>query len=136
MYLFSKYNYYFRYYVIDGYYFVIIIMRIPSDQVFALFMIFDWLISIYFFVCSVFSHWVWISMNHTLPHPLMMTPPLSFIYTFLRKEWAQISMNHIPGQFHHYTFTFRDFKYCHMGVSESSTFNQEVMITTPDKRFQ
>ena len=47
-------------------------------------------------------------MNYTLPHPLMMTLLLSFIHTFLRKEWAQIGMNCTPGQFYHYTFTFRD----------------------------
>ena len=28
MYLFPKYNYYFRYYIVSGYYFVIIIMKI------------------------------------------------------------------------------------------------------------
>ena len=99
-------------------------------------MILDQLISIYFFVFFIIPHWVQISMNYTLPHPPMMTLLLSFIYRFLRKEWAQISMNHIPGQFHHYTFTFRDFKHHHMGISKSLTFNQEVMITTPDKRVQ
>ena len=99
-----------------------IIMRIPSNQVFAPFMIFDWLISVYFFVFFIIPHWVWISMNYTLPHPFMMTPPLSFIYMFLRKEWAWISMNHMPGQFYHYTFTFRDFNHCCMGVSKSSIF--------------
>ena len=45
-------------------------------------------------------------------------------------------MNHTPGQFYHYTFTFRDFNHHCVGVSESSTFNQEVMFTTPDKRVQ
>ena len=33
MYLFPKYNYYFRYYVVGGYYFVIIIMKISPNQV-------------------------------------------------------------------------------------------------------
>ena len=75
-------------------------------------------------------------MNYTLLHPFMMTPPLSFIYTFLRKEWAQIGTNHTPEQYYHYTFTFRDFNHSHMGVSISLTSNQEVMITIPDKRVQ
>ena len=82
-------------------------MRIPLNQVFAPFMIFNQLISIYFFVFFIIPHWVQISMNYTLPHPFMMTSPLSFIYTFLRKEWAQIGMNCMQGQFCHYTFTFR-----------------------------
>ena len=46
-------------------------------------------------------------MNYALLHPLMMTLLLSFIHTFLRKEWAQIGTNHTPGQFYHYYFTFR-----------------------------
>ena len=51
MYLFPKYNYYFRYYIVGGYYFVIIIMKNFSKSSFASLMIFDWLINLFFFVC-------------------------------------------------------------------------------------
>ena len=52
---------------------IIIIMRIPPNQVFAPFMIFDQLISVYFFVFFIIPHWALISTNYTLPHPFMMT---------------------------------------------------------------
>ena len=108
MYLFSKYNFLKKYYVIDGYEFINIIMRIPSRQVFVLLTIFDRSISVYFFVSFIISYWAQISMNYTLPHTLMVTLLLSLIHIFLRKEWAWIGKNCTPGQFYHYTFTFRD----------------------------
>ena len=79
-------------------------------------------------------------MNHTLPHPLMITLLINYINTPLRKEWAQISMNHTPGQFHHYLFFhflyFRDFNCSHEGGSKSAIPNKEITIMMPNKRVQ
>ena len=41
-----------------------------------------------------------------------------------------------PGQFYQYTFTFRDFDHHHVGVSESSTSNQEVTTLMSNRRVQ
>ena len=136
---FSKYNYYFRYYIVGGYYFVFMYFLLLwefSQIKFAILMIFDQLISLYFFVSFIIPPWVWISMNYTLPHPITMILLLNFIHTLLRKEWAWISTNCTPGQFYHYTFIFRDFSHSCMGVSKSSTSNQEVTIIIPNKRVQ
>ena len=75
-------------------------------------------------------------MNHTLPHPIMMTLLINYINTLLKKEWARIGMNHTPGQFYHYIFIFRDFNCSHEGGSESAISNQEVTIIVPNKRVQ
>ena len=75
-------------------------------------------------------------MNHTLPHPIMMTLLTNYINTLLKKEWAQTGMNHTPGQFYDYIFIFRDFNHSHEGGSESSISNQEVTIIVPNKRVQ
>ena len=48
---------FFKYYIIDGYDFINIIMRIPSNQVFVLLTIFDPSINVYFFVSFIIPHW-------------------------------------------------------------------------------
>ena len=50
--------------------------------------------------------------------------------------WAEIGMNHTPGQFHQCTLTFRDFDHHYVGVSESSTSNQEVTTLMTNRRVQ
>ena len=75
-------------------------------------------------------------MNHTLPHPIMMTLLINYINTLLKKEWAGIGTNRTPGQFYHYIFIFRDFNHSHEGGSKSAISNQEVTIIVPNKRVQ
>ena len=115
-------------------------MRIPSNQVFVLLTLFDQSINVYFFVSFIIPHWVWVSMNYTLPHPLMMTLLPSFIHIFLRKEWAWIGMDCTPGQFYHYTFTFRDDNneyQDHMDISKcipSIKISSSPLMDSPEKQ--
>ena len=55
---------------------------------FSILVIFDQLISLYFFLSFIISLWVQIGMNHTLPHPIMMTMLINYMNTLLNKEWA------------------------------------------------
>ena len=75
-------------------------------------------------------------MNHTLPHPIMMTLLINYINTLLKKGWAQTGMNHTPDQFYHYIFIFKDFNHSCEGGSKSAISNQEVTIIVPNKRVQ
>ena len=131
---FSKYNYYFEYYVVDGHYFVISIFFCGFSQIkFSILVIPDWLISLYFFLSFIIPSWVQIGTNHTLPHPIMMTLLINYINTLLKKEWAQITHqdNFII------TFLFLEISIIsHEGGSELSTSKQEVTIIVPNKRVQ
>ena len=54
-------------------------------------MVFNLLVNLYFLVSLVIPYWVQIGMNHISPHPLMMTPLLSFIYTFKGKSGHELA---------------------------------------------
>ena len=107
MYLFFKYTYYFRHYVIDSITLLLILWEFLQTK-FVLFMVFNLLVNLYFLVSFVISHWAQTSTNHTLPHPLMMTPLFSFIYTPQRKSGHKLAWITHQDNFNHFTFTFRD----------------------------
>ena len=69
---------------------------------------FNLLVNLYFLVSLVIPQWAQISMNHTMPHPLMMTPLLSFIHTSQRKSGHESAQITHQDNFNHFTFTFRD----------------------------
>ena len=88
MYLF-KYNHYFEYYIVDGHYYIINFFYGHFSQTeFSIVVIFDWLISLYFFLTFTILLWVQISMNHILPHPITMIMLISYITLLFRKEKA------------------------------------------------
>ena len=64
----------------------------------------------------------------------MMIMLVNYIRIFLEEEWAQIGMNHTPGQFYHYISIIRGFSHSCEGGGESSTPNQEVTIMVPNKK--
>ena len=77
---------------------------------FVLLMVFNLSVNLYSLVSLIISHWVWIGMNHTLPHSFTMMSPLLWSIYISSKERVGTNQHQLPHQdnSNYFTFTFRD----------------------------